>query len=99
MFKYYFIWFLIDSLIIIQVLNENISLELQQTVFPLATKRALNIENLEDLINTLDKLNVCYGTVLANKHPNVKASFGYQYHQVNGYWKHINCTKIILENR
>jgi len=65
----------------------------------MASHKALSIKNIEDIIKTLDGINICYGALLISNYPNIKVSFGYQYQSMNGYWKHTKCTKIIAEKR
>lgn len=88
----------IDSHLVIQVLNEKISLDQQTTLFPITLNRNISIENIQEIINIFDSVNICYGAVLASKYPHIKASFGYQYQYENGYWKHSECLKIISDN-
>lgn len=95
---------LIDSELIIHVFNENISNEQKQTLFSLSFHPTENItiENIESIIKILDSFNsfnVCYGAVPVNNYPDIKESFGYQYQNINGVWKHSSCSKILPENR
>lgn len=59
----------------------------------------LSINNVEKIIDLIDKVNVSYGVSLVSKFPNVRSSFGPQYTVSNGYWKHSNCKSISDENR
>jgi len=91
----------IDSEFIIHVFNKNIANEQKQILFPSTSHPTENttIENVESIIKTLDSLNVCYGADPVNNYPNIKESFGHQYKNINGFWKHSSCSKILPENR
>jgi len=92
---------LIDSELIIHVFNETIANEQKQILFPSISTPTENktIENVESIIKMLNSLNVCYGAVPVKNYPDIKESFGQQYRNINGYWKHSSCSKILPENR
>jgi len=57
-------------------------------------------EKIEDLKNVLilfDKLKICNGSVLTKKYAEIKSTFGPQFVELYGQWRHRNCT-IILNN-
>lgn len=92
---------LIDSELIVHVFNEKIANEQKHILFPSISTPTENktIDNLESIIKTLDSLNVCYGAVPVKNYPDIKESFGQQYRNINGFWKHSSCSKILPENR
>lgn len=81
-------------------MNKKISEEQQQQYFPMLCHSViLSVQDIECAIKNLNMLKICYGAVLTSKFPNVKASISSQCVKVNGYWKHLNCSSFIRDNR
>jgi len=59
----------------------------------------ITADAVSSIISMLDSINVCYGSVPVSKFPSSQSVYGSQYEVVNGYWKHVNCSKILLDNR
>lgn len=50
------------------------------------------------LLDKVNKTKCCQGAVVENQNVAIKASFGPQYVQSSGRWRHINCLTIIKES-
>jgi len=56
------------------------------------------VENFENVIGLLNKLKVCHGSILTSKYTDIKSTFGSQFVESYGQWRHANCTKIIIND-
>lgn len=81
------------------MLDTKLTIEEIQIFYPTVSLTNPSVLEVEQIIYNLDKVYVCHGAVLASEFPNMRASFGHQHTMSNGYWKHINCKKILIHNR
>lgn len=88
--------FLLASEILIHILNKKLSTEEQQLFH---TINVINTEVVSSIVMKLDSISVCYGATSVSKFSNLKSSCTSQFEIVNGYWKHVNCLKILPENK
>jgi len=68
-------------------------------MFICPTTTTITADTVSSIISMLDSVNVCYGSVPVPKFPNSQSVYGSQYEVVNGNWKHVNCSKILLDSR
>lgn len=81
------------------ILHKRLNTEEQEQFYPLTPLPVIDVEVITYVIQKFDSINVCYGSALVSKYPSIKISFGSQYEIHHGYWKHINCLKILINNR
>ncbi|CAH1712291.1 unnamed protein product [Aphis gossypii] len=57
-----------------------------------------NIEDLKLYLYTLDEIKFCQGAVSSTNYPDIRASFGTQYIESNGYWRHNKCLIVLNDD-
>lgn len=54
--------------------------------------------DLENIIKTLDLLNICRGALSSNNFNNIKSTFGLPLVELFGQWHHLKCSRILGQN-
>jgi len=57
-----------------------------------------SIEDLENIIKLLESTKVCIGSVSSDKFVNIKSTFGSQFVESFGQWRHSKCFMILSPN-
>lgn len=86
---------LIDSTLIIHIYGTVINTE---DIGLSSDYKPESVEDLEHVIGLLNKLQVCHGSILTSKYTEIKSTFGPQFVESYGQWRHSNCTKIIIND-
>jgi len=86
---------LIDSTLIIHIYGTVINTE---EIGLSSDYKPESVEDLEHVIGLLNKLQVCHGSILTSKYTEIKSTFGPQFVESYGQWRHSNCTKIIIND-
>lgn len=55
-------------------------------------------ENLLSIIKQFDETLVCQGAIPSNTINDVNASYGYQFVESYGVWRHVKCSTILTED-
>lgn len=58
----------------------------------------LNIANLQLQLTLIDKIKCCRGAIYCSDFPDIRTSFGVQYVEANGQWRHSNCTIVLQDD-
>jgi len=57
-----------------------------------------NIKHLETELNLYDKIKCCRGAVSSYDYPDIRQSFGTQYVEYNGQWRHSKCLIVLQDD-
>lgn len=57
-----------------------------------------NIKHLETELHLCDKIKCCQGAVSSYDFPDVRQSFGTQYVEYNGQWRHSKCLIVLQDD-
>lgn len=82
--------------------DSNVIIYLNNMVISSSEIELKKIETFNDLqshLFKLDKIKCCQGSVSYSRYPEVKSSFGIQYVESNGQWRHAKCSNIVNDNR
>lgn len=60
-------------------------------------EESYTLNKFQILIDKISKTKCCQGAVIANQNADIKSSFGAQYVNSSGQWRHGNCLTIIKE--
>lgn len=55
-------------------------------------------ENLLNIIKRFDEIPVCQGAISSNQISDVNSSYGYQFVESYGMWRHIKCCTILTRD-
>jgi len=55
-------------------------------------------EDLQNVIDKLNEINVCHGSVSSSQFNDIKSSYGYQFVEAYGVWRHLKCTTILKDD-
>lgn len=92
------ILFLVSE-IIVYILDARLTIEEQNIFYPTVPLLNPSVNDVEKIIDMIDKVKVCYGAAIVSKFPDIRASFSPKYTVNNGYWKHSNCRRILDDHR
>lgn len=57
-----------------------------------------SVRDLENVLDIINKLQICHGSVLSSKYTEIKSTFGPQFVESLDQWRHSNCTRIIINH-
>jgi len=66
--------------------------------YSLSNMQIETYENIEGLIRTFDKINICHGSMSSNL-SDIKLSYGHQKIETFGVIKHLKCSTILTDNK
>lgn len=64
----------------------------------LETEEVNSVDLVQLLLISLDKIQCCVGAISSVDNPDVKLTFGVQYVECNGQWRHINCLTVVKDD-